>query len=271
MMEPTVDLHERFTVAEADIDLFNSQGFVRISNVLTKRSIMAYETEVTKRVMELNTMHLPLEERNTYNKAFLQVTNIWEHSSVVKEFVFSRRLAQIAADLMGAPAVRLYHDQALYKEPGGGMTPWHADQYYFPLKTDNICTVWVPLQDTPLEMGPLAFSNGSHHFEFGRDLEISDESETALQEALAEQDFSISEEPYVLGEVSYHLGWTFHRAAPNRSKLPRRVMTIIYFDARATVSEPTNEHQRADLARWMPGAAVGTSPATALNPLLYEG
>ena len=35
----------------------------------------------------------------------------------VKEFVFSRRLAGIAAQLLGVHAVRLYHDQALYKEP----------------------------------------------------------------------------------------------------------------------------------------------------------
>ena len=80
--------------------------------------------------------------------------------------------------------MRLYHDQALYKEPSGGITPWHADQYYWPLNTDRCCTAWIPLQDTPLEMGPLAFSPGSHMVDLGRSLEISDQSEATIKEAL---------------------------------------------------------------------------------------
>ena len=44
--------------------------------------------------------------------------------------------------------VRLYHDQALNKEPGGGYTPWHCDAYYWPVQSDKIVTAWVPLQVT---------------------------------------------------------------------------------------------------------------------------
>ena len=44
--------------------------------------------------------------------------------------------------------VRLYHDQALNKEPGGGYTPWHCDAYYWPVLSDKIVTAWVPLQVT---------------------------------------------------------------------------------------------------------------------------
>lgn len=42
--------------------------------------------------------------------------------------------------------VRIYHDQALNKEPGGGYTPWHCDGYYWPVQSDKIVTAWVPLQ-----------------------------------------------------------------------------------------------------------------------------
>ena len=35
--------------------------------------------------------------------------------------------------LLQTPGVRMYHDQALYKEAGGGYTPWHVDQFYWPL------------------------------------------------------------------------------------------------------------------------------------------
>ena len=49
-------------------------------------------------------------------------------------------------------ALCLYHDQALFKEPGGGPTPWHQDQYYWPFDTDKTITMWMPL----VEVGPVA-------------------------------------------------------------------------------------------------------------------
>ncbi len=49
----------------------------------------------------------------------------------MRKFVFGTRLARIAAELMGVRGVRIYHDQALCKLPGGGPTPWHADQVRF--------------------------------------------------------------------------------------------------------------------------------------------
>jgi ectoine hydroxylase-related dioxygenase (phytanoyl-CoA dioxygenase family) len=266
----TPDLDSPYPLPAGAAESFAADGFVRLADVLDPVTIAAYEPEITTKVIELNTQHLPLAERDTYGRAFLQVTNLWRHSERVREFVFSRRLAGIAAELLGVDGVRLYHDQALYKESGGGITPWHADQYYWPLGSDRCVTVWVPLQETPDEMGPLAFARGSHRFSHGRELQISDESERELQLALAERDFATVQAPYRLGEVSYHLGWTFHRAGENNSPIPRRVMTIIYLDADITVAEPVNDFQRADLRAWLPGAEVGTVPDTPLNPVLYR-
>jgi ectoine hydroxylase-related dioxygenase (phytanoyl-CoA dioxygenase family) len=263
-----IELDNPLVVAAADVARFADQGFVRLKNVLSQETIAHYEPEVSQKVIELNVMHLPMEERSTYNKAFLQVENLWRHSDVVRELVFSRRLAHIASDLLGVDAVRLYHDQALYKEPGGGVTPWHADQYYWPLSSNRVCTVWIPLQPTPLDMGPLEFAACSQRFDFGRDLPISDESESRLQQALAEQNFEVVSGAYEIGEVSYHVGWTFHHAQPNRSQNARRVMTVIYMDAEITVNEPTNDFQRADLEHWMPGTVVGGVPSSPLNPVL---
>ncbi|MFI0938536.1 phytanoyl-CoA dioxygenase family protein [Streptomyces sp. NPDC021020] len=248
---------------------FHRDGFVHLRGVLSAETIAAYEPVITSEVIRLNTQDLPLAERDTYGRAFLQVSNLWRENETVKRLVLSRRLAGIAAALLGVHAVRLYHDQALYKEPSGGITPWHADQYYWPLSSDRCVTIWLPLQDTPLDMGPLAFARGSHNFSHGRDLPISDESERQLKEALAEQDFEDVVEPFALGDASFHRGWTFHHAGPNRGTQPRRVMTVIYMDADIRVTEPTNAHQAADRA-WMPGAGTGRIPETPLNPVLYD-
>jgi ectoine hydroxylase-related dioxygenase (phytanoyl-CoA dioxygenase family) len=267
---PQITLDTPYAVDPTDVKAYDEQGFVKLSRVVSQELVEAYEPEVTAKVIELNTMHLPLAERSTYKKAFLQVTNLWRESVAVRELVFARRFAQIAADLLGVDGVRLYHDQALYKEAGGGLTPWHADQYYWPLSTDRCCTLWLPLQETPLEMGPLAFAAGSHHFSYGRDLAISDESEAEIGRAVAEQGFPFVEQPFALGDASFHSGWTFHHAGPNTTQTPRRVMTVIYIDADMIISEPTNRNQADDLEAWFPGARPGEIPDTELNPVLYR-
>src|SRR6185503_6594918 len=168
-------LDEPFLLSTEQINFFRQNGFVKLKNVLSPEAIAYLNATISDEVQRLNTQHLPLEERDTYGKAFLQIMNIWTKSEPVKEIVFSKRLAKIASDLLGVSGVRLYHDQALYKEPGGGITPWHADQYYWPFASDRTITVWIPLQDTPAELGPLEFARGSHRFEHGRDLPIGDE------------------------------------------------------------------------------------------------
>lgn len=263
------DLNTPFKLTDQQIRAFRENGYVKLKQVLSPQTLKHYGDEITRQVLALNKMTKPMSERTTYQKAFLQIMNLWTKSDVVKEFCFSKRLGQIAAGLMGVRGVRLYHDQALYKEPGGGITPWHADQYYWPLSNEHSCTAWIPLQSTPKEMGPLAFARKSHQFKFGRNLEISDESEAKLQAALADQGFPLDEEPFDLGEVSYHSGWTFHRAGPNTTNLPRAVMTIIYIEDGIKLAEPVNKNQFADWDTWMPGTKVGEVVQTKLNPVVY--
>lgn len=269
-MHTTTELTETYQLDPSLIEDFRRDGFVHLRSVLPPVVLERYAEEVTAKVLELNTMHLPLAERSTYDKAFLQVMNIWQKSAIARELVFAPRLARIATELLGTSGVRLYHDQALYKEPSGGITPWHVDQYYWPLGSEATVTAWIPLQDTPVEMGPLSFAAGSHRFPALRDRAISDDSERLIQEAMDRERFAYVQEPFALGDVSFHLGYTFHRAPANRSAEPRKVMTVIYMDRDITVAEPRNEAQREDRDQWLSEARVGEIPTGPLNPVLYE-
>ena len=266
----TIDINRPYEVTEEQIAQFRRDGFIRLKNVFNEEELRHHGAEITRLTIALNTQALPLEERSTYDKAFLQVMNLWEQGGLVEEFVFGRRLAQIAAALLEVKGVRLYHDQALYKEPGGGITPAHADQYYWPVDSDRTITAWVPLQAVPDHMGPLAFFAGSQSVEFGRDLGISDESEREITRAMQEYGFPVVNDPFELGEVSFHLGWTFHRAGPNRSEQPRSVMTVIYMDRDMRLKAPSNEMQQNDWDTWCPGAKVGEIIDTPKNPVLFE-
>lgn len=270
MIELGQDLNTAYTLTDEQITFFEQNGFIKLKQVLSPATIAHFEQIITEKVIELNTMHLPMEERTTYQKAFLQVMNLWLQSEEVKPLIFSERLARIAAELLRVDGVRLYHDQALYKEPSGGITPWHADQSYWPLASDRTVTIWLPLQATPVEMGALAFAAQSQHVDLGRGLPISDDSEQKIQQAFEDQNFDYIETPYDLGEASFHLGWTFHRAGPNTSDRSRSVMTIIYMDEQMRLLEPTNKNQQSDWERWCPGAEIGEVIDTELNPVLYS-
>ena len=262
------ELDAPFRLTEQHIDFYRENGYLKLKHVLSPDLLEHFRRIIHDRVADLSRDALPIDQRDTYGKAFLQIMNLWTESPEVKQFVFGKRLAQIAAELMGASGVRIYHDQALYKEAGGGITPWHADQYYWPVDSDRTVTAWVPLQTTPREMGPLIFSEKSHRLQLGRDLEISDESEMTLKQAL--ETFSIENSPYDLGDVSFHAGWTFHRAGANTTDKPREVMTVIYMDEHIRLTAPKNKNHIADIDRWMPGLQTGDVLSSPLNPVLYS-
>src|SRR5262249_54651325 len=237
------DIDSEYRISAEQVARFWKDGYIKLKGVFSKETLDTYGKEITRLVLEQGKNAQPLEQRNTYGKAFLQVINLWRHSDIVREFVFGRRLARIVTHLLQTEGIRLFHDQALYKEPGGGYTPWHIDQFYWPLATERVATAWIPLHAVPVEQGPLMFSVGSQRIRTGCDLEISDESERVMNERLKLSKLSVDETPFDLGEVSIHLGRTFHRAGPNASTGPRQVMTIIYMDRDMRLAAPKNKHQ----------------------------
>ena len=263
-------LDANYSVTPAQVKYFSENGFIKIKNIFDASVIDYMNIVISKEVDRLNNQQIPLEERDTYGKAFLQIMNLWLHTEVVKDIVFSKKIAQIATGLMQTKGVRLYHDQALFKEPKGGHTPWHADQYYWPLDTENTVTAWIPLQATPLNYGPLEFSAGSNKLTAGRDKQISDESQAFLEAELKRHAFNHVVEPFDVGEISFHRGWLYHRAGPNVSGNMRKVMTMIYMDIDTVLKTPENHNQQADWDTWCPGATVGEVINTPLNPVLYE-
>lgn len=262
-------LETPYELSQEQIDFYQKNRFIKLKNVFDAETLAYYNEVISKQVEKMNTVKTKVDERDTYGKAFLQLFNLWHENNEVKDFVFSKRLAKIAADLMQVDGVRMYHDQALFKEGGGGITPWHADQYYWPLSSDKTITAWIPLQAVPKEMGPLEFSAGSHQIVEGRDIKIGDDSEKLIAQKLRVTDFEHVIESFDLGEMSFHSGWVFHRAGANITDKMRKVMTVIYMDKDMILQDPTNENQINDWNTWCTGAKVGEIIDTELNPVMY--
>jgi ectoine hydroxylase-related dioxygenase (phytanoyl-CoA dioxygenase family) len=267
LSKPLDTIDAPYSLTDEQLAFYAENEYIKLKDVFDAETLDHYHHAIKAKTLELNTNTLPMEERDTYSKAFIQVINLWRHCEVVKEFVFGKRLASIANQLMQTEGVRLYHDQALFKEPSGGFTPWHADQQYWPLDTEKTITAWIPLLPVSLEMGPLSFAAGSQQETGFRDLAISAKSERTIGAAMEE--FEVDCSPFDLGEVSFHSGWLYHNAPRNASDKARAVITVIYMDSRMRVKEPDNPNQRNDRKAFCPGVEVGEECNSAMTPILY--
>ena len=262
------ELQTLYDVSDSQVQAFQENGYAQLSGVFSAALLAQVGTRIAKIVKEHQTKQPELAERDTYGKAFLQIGNLWHKDDQINAFCLAPRLGAIAAALLQVRGIRMYHDQALFKEPGGGFTPWHADQHYWPLSNDNSITAWIPLQDTPLAMGPLSFCRGSQRIHENRHLAISDESEVRIGQSL--KDYPVDVSPYQLGDVSFHRGWTFHRAGPNKTQDMRGVMTVIMMEDGIRVAKPQRQAQENDWKHFMPGIAIGEVAASPMNPVIYR-
>ena len=265
------DLSSHYGLSAEQRTAYRRDGHVLLRGVASPDEASASRQVITAAVAQHNSEDRPMEARDTYGKAFLQTMNLWLLDEAVREYTLARRFGRIAAEMMGVDSVRLYHDQALYKEAGGGLTPWHQDQYYWPLGTTNTVTMWMPLVDVSVEMGVMTFASGSHVDGFVADLPISDESEVKLRAHVRERGFGLSHPVDMFaGDATFHAGWTLHSAPGNNSAAGREVMTIIYYADGALTTEPANGSQLNDLRTWFPGLQPGDVAATDINPVVYS-
>jgi ectoine hydroxylase-related dioxygenase (phytanoyl-CoA dioxygenase family) len=269
-MAPPFDLSSDYPVTREQADKFREEGHIFLKEVATREEVGNYRPLITDIVDAVARERDPQGRISDYGKMFTQVTNIWRKSEAVKRFVFARRFAQIAADLMGVRGVRLYHDQALIKEPGGKPTPWHQDYYYWPLETANTITMWMPLVDVPREMGSMSFVRGSHLSDAFKELPISETSQEYFERIIREEGSRVCSYSLKAGDATFHSGRTLHSAHANASSMRREVMTIIFYADGTRIMELDNDHRKVDMEVFHPGQKPGELAASKLNPLLFS-
>ena len=139
-------------------------------------------------------------------------------------------IGAVAARLEGIPAIRLWHDQLLYKPvdpPTRSSTVgWHTDrQYWKTCTSDHLITGWVPFHDCDETLGTVQMWDGSHRW--AGDVQGMNFFENNL--ALVEQQAAAEGKPVKkvamnlkLGQASYHHCRTVHGSSANRGAHPRQ-------------------------------------------------
>lgn len=263
-------LETPYTLTNEQIQAYRANGAIFLPGVAAKDEIARIHPVLKETVYAVHASKNAQGRIADYSSMFIQVSNVWRLNDTLKAFVLAQRFAKIAADLMGVDGVRIYHDQALFKPEGGKPTPWHQDQFYWPLDTPHTITMWMPLVDLTKEMGTMSFAHGSHTKGALIDMAISEESHKAYADLIASQKYPVASYDVAAGDATFHSGWTIHSAHANNSTTVREVLTVIYYADGARVAQPKNEYQRVDAEVFHPGIKPGEPAASAINPLAYK-
>ena len=157
-------LDSPYPLTGEDVRQYRENGHVHLRGVCTGEEITAFREVLKSVTAERFAGASKMSDRveDDFSRVFMQTFNLREADERAARFIQSSRFGKIAADLMGVDAVRIYYDKAMFKEPESWITPWHQDGPHWPLCTDHVLTMWIPLVDATIDMGPPRFASGTH-------------------------------------------------------------------------------------------------------------
>jgi hypothetical protein len=243
---------------------FWRDGYIHLSDVLSAGSLLALRNEL------LDMLEGPKARESRVR--FPTAEMMWIHAAISRAFVLSPRIAGIGAQLLGIPAIRLYHDSALCKLPQCGRTPWHYDAHHFPIDTEQVITTWIPLQTTPPQMGSLTLAPGLELWRQFKNLcfsKFDDSYDRTIVQSLHQQRIPVERPTFELGSLSFHHARTLHSAGANRTPVPRLALSTTYFESGAHLIEnPTLISGHYE--KFMPGIKPGDKIDSPLNPIVWS-
>ncbi len=265
--EVLLELKQPYDLTNDQIKFFKKNGFIKLKKVFSPGAVL----KLRAKLINLLKNQFQVDPDKEGNDRFLSLEMIWPNNSFLRAYVLSPRLAQISADLLEVPAVRLYHDNVLAKQSGCGRTPWHFDDHHFPLDTNDVVTAWVPAQPTPIEMGPLSFAYPLDVHKLVNSVSFEKTGtgyDRGISNIFSKNNVSVNETPFELGEVSFHHNLSFHTASRNRTNRSRVVLANTYYrDGARVVDAPTMVS--GDWQKFMPNVNPGDIAASPLNPICW--
>jgi ectoine hydroxylase-related dioxygenase (phytanoyl-CoA dioxygenase family) len=217
-----------YRATDEQVARYRRDGFIAIENILEGAALSRLRDAVVAAVESENQPRPPGEAKSPYEQIFIQKVNLWRRHPIVAEFVTSRRFGDLAARLSGKP-VRVWHDQALFKEPReGAKTPWHQDAVYWPheQRADQI-SIWIALRDATIENGCMSFVPGTQSLGPVERVDLAS-PRNIFESAPQFQGHKPVTCELKAGSCTFHNGLTFHFAGPNKSTAMREAFAIIY-------------------------------------------
>jgi ectoine hydroxylase-related dioxygenase (phytanoyl-CoA dioxygenase family) len=193
---------------------------------------------------------------------FLSDTFLWHQYDGFREFIFESAAAAAVAQLMGSQKINIVFDQFLIKEPGTtDPTVWHQDLTYWPLRGDQVCTLWLALDDVTAESGSMEFVKGSHKWgqrfhpvAFVDPAKYKTDEPPVPDIEAARDKYDFLRFDYEPGDCSIHHGKLVHSAGGNHHADRRRRAYVTRWAGDDVVHDPRPNIQKM---LWEPTAPPG--------------
>ena len=257
-------VRETETVTDAQVAFYQENGFVQVNNVLTPLELAAMQEEIDRIYTRGEGGIHTHVAGSPYSKVLDQRVNIWRDNPVVRAYVTTPRFAEMARRLAGVSGVRLWHDQALLKQPGDSRpTPWHQDLPYWPMNEAGALSMWMALDDVDERNGAMSFIPGSQRVGALPGINLVDPQDIFAAVPKGELAGTTPVTATLrAGSCTFHDGLCFHYASANTTDRPRRAMVVIY------MPDGTTFNGRGHIVTKELGLRVGAPLQGELFPLL---
>jgi phytanoyl-CoA hydroxylase len=259
-------------LTQDQIESYQNNGYVVIDDFLTTDELNHWRECVDEAVAKRANYRFANEggaedPDNYYTNVFIQRVNLWQDNDDMRVLMLDARLGKMATELSGEEGIRIWHDQALIKQPWGNPTGWHLDNPYWSFSSCNAISLWVALDDATHDNGCLYFIPGTHktatfdNTDIGQNIGdlFSVYTDWASMDSVAA--------PMKAGSCSFHNGLLAHGAGANMTPGYRRAMTCAYMPDGSTFNGTKNILSDEQVAKLNVGDVLDDDSQ---SPLIYH-
>jgi ectoine hydroxylase-related dioxygenase (phytanoyl-CoA dioxygenase family) len=266
-----MDLFMKTDLTPEQIAFYRENGFLVIPDFLAGEELVAWRQSVDEAVVHRDGRRLAKSDERSgdsyYDNVFIQRVNLWQDHEGMCELMLDARLGKLAAELAGVDGIRIWHDQALIKQPWGNPTAWHLDNPYWSFSSPNAISIWVALDDATLENGCLYFMPGTHKLATYDNVGIGQNMGDLFKVYTDWSKRKTVAAPMTAGSCSFHNGLVAHGAGANMTPGFRRAMTCAYMPDGSIFNGQQNILTDEQISQLKLG---DTLEDDAQNPLIYH-
>jgi phytanoyl-CoA hydroxylase len=261
----------RTQITPENIASYQENGYLVIPDFLSPQELSLWRDDVDDAVARREDRKLANSDWRSgdsyYDNVFIQRINLWMDHDGMRRLMLDARLGQMATQLAGVDGIRIWHDQALIKQPWGNPTAWHLDDPYWSFSSRDAISIWVALDDATLENGCLYFLPGTHKLATYDNSGIGQNMGDLFKVYPDWRTRQSVAAPMKAGSCSFHNGLVAHAAGANMTPGFRRAMTCAYMPDGSTFNGQQNVLPDAHIARLKIGDVLEDDDQ---NPLIYH-
>ena len=265
----------KYQITPEQSESFQQQGYIVIEDFLDAAELDHWRTMTMEAVDERlasvaagqgNGMTNVAKDDNYYSQVFIQCIRLADSHTGMKAIMTDERLGQAAGTLAGVDGVRIWHDQALFKQPYGNPTSWHLDNPYWSFSSRQSISVWVALDDATLHNGCMWYLPGTHKLATYDNAGIGANMRDLFKVYPEWLKMTAVPATAKAGSAVFHNGLTAHAAGANMTPGMRRAMTCAFMPDDSTFNGVQNILPKEMFDSYK----IGDKLDSDFNPLIWK-